>query len=297
MLLGRRAIEPYRGLWDTPGGYLEEHEHPLDGLRRELLRGDGPRVEPIAFLGVWMDWYGDGPGASVDAQPRSGRRGSSRGDPAPADDVAELALVRAPTSCRPRTSSRSSCSPPSSRPGGSGRVNVVFLFDVDNTLLDNDRVAADLRRHLDTEVGADCGAATGRSSRSCAPSSATPTTSARCSATATAHPRDLRILDVSHFLISYPFANRLFPGSLDAVDHCARARHGRDPVRRRRRLPAAQDRPLGPLRRGRRQRARSTSTRSTSSTTSSGAPGRPLRARRRQGPDPRRRQGGLGQHG
>ena len=31
---------------------------------------------------------------------------------------------------------------------------VVFLFDVDNTLLDNDRVAADLRSHLIREVGA-----------------------------------------------------------------------------------------------------------------------------------------------
>ena len=29
------------------------------------------------------------------------------------------------------------------------------------------------------------------------------------------------MLTVSHFLISYPFANRLFPGSLDALDHCA----------------------------------------------------------------------------
>ena len=29
----------------------------------------------------------------------------------------------------------------------------VFLFDVDNTLLDNDRVTADLRKFLDSEVG------------------------------------------------------------------------------------------------------------------------------------------------
>jgi FMN phosphatase YigB (HAD superfamily) len=29
------------------------------------------------------------------------------------------------------------------------------------------------------------------------------------------------VLAVSHFLISYPFANRLYPGSLDALDHCA----------------------------------------------------------------------------
>ena len=30
---------------------------------------------------------------------------------------------------------------------------VVFLFDVDNTLVDNDRIAADLKRHLTKEVG------------------------------------------------------------------------------------------------------------------------------------------------
>ncbi|HUG36879.1 MAG TPA: hypothetical protein VML54_08005, partial [Candidatus Limnocylindrales bacterium] len=35
---------------------------------------------------------------------------------------------------------------------------VVFLLDVDNTLLDNDRVTADLRGYLAREVGADCAA-------------------------------------------------------------------------------------------------------------------------------------------
>ena len=30
---------------------------------------------------------------------------------------------------------------------------IVFLFDCDNTLLDNDRVQADLRAHLDQEFG------------------------------------------------------------------------------------------------------------------------------------------------
>ena len=33
------------------------------------------------------------------------------------------------------------------------REKVVFLFDVDNTLLDNDRVEADLRHHLEKEFG------------------------------------------------------------------------------------------------------------------------------------------------
>ena len=35
----------------------------------------------------------------------------------------------------------------------STRSPVVFLFDVDNTLRDNDRIAADLKRHLEREVG------------------------------------------------------------------------------------------------------------------------------------------------
>ena len=102
-------------------------------------------------------------------------------------------------------------------------MNVVFLFDVDNTLLDNDRVAADLRRYLETARSAPTAApSTGRSSRSCGPSSDTPTTSGALQRYRVLHPRDLRILDVSHYLISYPFANRLFPGSLDVLDHCAR---------------------------------------------------------------------------
>jgi hypothetical protein len=32
------------------------------------------------------------------------------------------------------------------------------------------------------------------------------------------YPRDPRLLTVSHFLVNYPFANRLFPNSLDVVD-------------------------------------------------------------------------------
>jgi hypothetical protein len=34
---------------------------------------------------------------------------------------------------------------------------MVFLLDVDNTLLDNDRVQEDLRTHLTRDFGAQCG--------------------------------------------------------------------------------------------------------------------------------------------
>jgi ADP-ribose pyrophosphatase YjhB (NUDIX family) len=58
VLLVRRAKEPFKGHWDIPGGFLEEGEHPLDGLRRELREETGLEVEPVEFLGVWMDRYG-----------------------------------------------------------------------------------------------------------------------------------------------------------------------------------------------------------------------------------------------
>jgi FMN phosphatase YigB (HAD superfamily) len=96
---------------------------------------------------------------------------------------------------------------------------VVFLVDVDNTLLDNDRVTADLMRHLEAEVGherqrrywaifeelrnelgyADYLGALQRHRLE--------------------HPRDSHLLVVSDYLINYLFANRLYPGSLDAIDH------------------------------------------------------------------------------
>jgi len=99
---------------------------------------------------------------------------------------------------------------------------VVFLFDVDNTLLDNDRVAADLQRHIASEIGADgaqeywqifeqlrtelgyadyLGALQGYRSK---------------------HPRVPHLLTVSDFLINYPFAERLFPDALKVIEHVER---------------------------------------------------------------------------
>lgn len=57
VLLGRRAFDPGKGLWDLPGGFLEEHEHPLDALHRELAEETGLVIEPTEFLGVWMQPY------------------------------------------------------------------------------------------------------------------------------------------------------------------------------------------------------------------------------------------------
>lgn len=55
LLLGRRAYEPSAGKWDLPGGFLEEDEHPLDALVRELREETGLEIEPQRFVGVWME--------------------------------------------------------------------------------------------------------------------------------------------------------------------------------------------------------------------------------------------------
>ena len=96
---------------------------------------------------------------------------------------------------------------------------VVFLFDVDNTLLDNDRVQADLSEHLERTYGA--------------------ATRDRYWAIFEELRRELGyadylgaleryrleavhrpdVLRMSGWLVDYPFADRLYPGALDAVRH------------------------------------------------------------------------------
>ena len=95
---------------------------------------------------------------------------------------------------------------------------IVFLVDVDNTLLDNDRIQDDLKRHLEREFGA--------ASRD------------RYWAILEAlfvelgyrdylgalqryrieHPQDVRLMTMSSYLVDYPFANRLYPGALDVLE-------------------------------------------------------------------------------
>jgi 8-oxo-dGTP diphosphatase len=89
LLLARRAYEPFRGLWDVPGGFLAEDEHPLDCLRRELREETGLDVEPGEFVGAWMDRYGAGEGDRVTLNLYWATRVIG-GEERPADDVTEL---------------------------------------------------------------------------------------------------------------------------------------------------------------------------------------------------------------
>ena len=98
-------------------------------------------------------------------------------------------------------------------------MNVVFLFDVDNTLVDNDRVQADLKEHLAQTYG--------------------PATRDRYWDILEELRQELgyvdylgaleryrvealhrpEVLRMSSWLVDYPFADRLYPGAMDAVKH------------------------------------------------------------------------------
>jgi len=60
VLLVRRGIEPFRGYWDIPGGFLVPGEHPRNGMPREVREETGLEVRVVRFLGVYMDRYGNG---------------------------------------------------------------------------------------------------------------------------------------------------------------------------------------------------------------------------------------------
>jgi FMN phosphatase YigB (HAD superfamily) len=97
--------------------------------------------------------------------------------------------------------------------------NLVFLFDVDNTLLNNDHVTADLKRHLEQQVGPE------REQRYWDIFEQIRTELGYADYLGALqryrieYPRDPGLLTVSHFFINYPFATRLYPDSLDAIEY------------------------------------------------------------------------------
>jgi FMN phosphatase YigB (HAD superfamily) len=99
---------------------------------------------------------------------------------------------------------------------------VVFLFDVDNTLLDNDRVAADLKQHLTNEVGGSSAERYWQIFEQLRAELGYADYLGALQRYRIENPRDPKLLEVSHFMINYPFANRLYPESLDAVQYAQR---------------------------------------------------------------------------
>jgi FMN phosphatase YigB (HAD superfamily) len=102
------------------------------------------------------------------------------------------------------------------------RHRVVFLFDVDNTLLDNDRVTADLKRHLEREVGREQAEHYWAIFEKLRGELGYADYLGALQRYRDAYPHEPKLLTVSRFMVDYPFANRLYPDSLDVLEHVKR---------------------------------------------------------------------------
>jgi FMN phosphatase YigB (HAD superfamily) len=94
----------------------------------------------------------------------------------------------------------------------------VYLFDVDNTLLDNDRVTAALKDFLVKEVGSERTEHYWNVFEELRTELGYADYLGSLQEYRRQFPYDSHVLSLSNFLIDYPFANRLFPGSLDVIE-------------------------------------------------------------------------------
>jgi FMN phosphatase YigB (HAD superfamily) len=97
---------------------------------------------------------------------------------------------------------------------------VVFLLDVDNTLLDNDRVIADLMRYLEREIGHEHQQRYWAIFEELRTQLGYADYLGALQRYRAEYPREPHLLAVSSYLINYPFANRLFPSALDVIERC-----------------------------------------------------------------------------
>lgn len=94
---------------------------------------------------------------------------------------------------------------------------IVFLVDVDNTLLDNDRIQDDLRNHLAQEFGPASRDRYWTILEQLFTELGYRDYLGALQRYRVEHPRDIHLLSMSSFLVDYPFADRLYPGALDVL--------------------------------------------------------------------------------
>jgi FMN phosphatase YigB (HAD superfamily) len=99
---------------------------------------------------------------------------------------------------------------------------VVFLLDVDNTLLDNDRILDDLKTHLTQAFGAERQQRYWTIFEKYREELGYADYLGALQRYRAENPHDPHFLNVSFYLLNYPFADRLFAGALDVVRHLGR---------------------------------------------------------------------------
>ena len=101
--------------------------------------------------------------------------------------------------------------------------NVVFLFDVDNTMLDNDAFQDDLRAHLQLSFGAHVYQRYWRIFEDLRSQVGYADYLATLESLRLEEPHNPRLLRLANWLLDYPFADRLYPGALETVRHVQRS--------------------------------------------------------------------------
>lgn len=105
--------------------------------------------------------------------------------------------------------------------------DLVFLFDVDNTLLDNDHVERDLRQHLSRELSDQARKRYFEIFEELRHDIGYADFLGALEKYRIEELHDPRVLKMSIWLVDYPFAQRVYPNALDVVDH---VRHWGMPV-------------------------------------------------------------------
>jgi FMN phosphatase YigB (HAD superfamily) len=95
---------------------------------------------------------------------------------------------------------------------------VVFLVDVDNTLIDNDRIQTDIKAYLERQYGAPSRDRYWAILEQLFEELGYRDYLGALQRYRVEHPQDMHLLSMSSFLVDYPFANRLYPESLDVLE-------------------------------------------------------------------------------
>ena len=98
-------------------------------------------------------------------------------------------------------------------------ADTVFLLDVDNTLLDNDAIVEDLRRYLITAFGEECERRYWEIFEELRRELGYADYLGALQRYRIERPRDPHLLEISLFLLAYPFADRVYPGAFDVIRH------------------------------------------------------------------------------
>lgn len=99
---------------------------------------------------------------------------------------------------------------------------IVFLVDVDNTLLDNDRIRDDIQRHMEREFGVYCRDRYWTIQEALFVELGYRDYLGALQRYREEHPNEVELLSMASYLVDYPFAERVFPGAFQVLERFQR---------------------------------------------------------------------------